>query len=112
MTPNISTLDWKAIYNESLTSPNELSVSFVLSLDDYMFYFGGDTENPNIKCCNQQLLKDIRWVKVPHHCSKTSNALVYSLGDNLDYAVSTVFLSTIYLTKKFKISMPIKQYYI
>ncbi len=92
LTPNISTLDWKAIYNESLTSPNELSVSFVLSLDDYMFYFGGDTENPNIKCCNQQLLKDIRWVKVPHHCSKTSNALVYSLGDNLDYAVSTVFL--------------------
>ena len=91
LTPNISTLDWKAIYQESCSNPNELSVSFVLSLDDYMFYFGGDVENLNISRCNKDLLKDIRWVKVPHHCSKTSALLVSCLGNNVDYAASTVF---------------------
>lgn len=91
LTPNISTLDWKAIYQESCSNPNDLSVSFVLSLDEYMSYFGGDAENDNIKSCNKHLLNDIRWVKVPHHCSKTSDALVYNLGTNVDYAASTVF---------------------
>lgn len=91
LTPNISNLDWKAIYKEAYSNPNDLSVSFVLSLDGYMFYFGGDVENCNINGCNKKLLGDVRWVKVPHHCSDSSDDLVYFLGNSVDYAASTVF---------------------
>lgn len=71
---------------------NELSVSFVLSVDDYKFYFGGDTECKHANLIADNDIGDIRWVKVPHHCSKGAESIAKRMvKGRLDCAASTVF---------------------
>ena len=78
--------------NCKIKNLNELSISFILSVDDYKFYFGGDTEGKHANLINDDDIAGIRWVKVPHHCSNGGKSLAKRLaGDRLDCAASTVF---------------------
>lgn len=74
--------------------PNELSVSFILSVDGYDFFFGGDTENEHAKGINQKIVQGMRWIKVPHHCSNGAKVIAERIGPRFDYAASTVYASS------------------
>ena len=77
---------------KKLTSVNDLSISFVMSLDKYDFFFGGDTESKNANMICDKDVSDMRWVKVPHHCSDGAQSIADRLDkDQLDCAASTVY---------------------
>lgn len=80
-----------AIPGNQISKPNELSVSFVMSLDGYDFYFGGDAENEHVMGIDTEIIKNMRWIKVPHHCSKGAINIANNLGPRFDYAASTVY---------------------
>ena len=46
---------------------NELSISFIIDIDGYYLYFGGDTMNGHIDAINPAYLEQCRFVKIPHH---------------------------------------------
>ena len=94
LTPIACRTDKFAINGEQFSKPNELSVSFVMSLDDYDFYFGGDTENEHVKAIDDEVVKNMRWIKVPHHCSTGAVYIANNLGPRFDYAASTVYKSS------------------
>lgn len=71
---------------------NDFSISFIMSLDKYVFYFGGDAENQNAQKISDDDVFDMRWVKVPHHCSLGGKSIADRLDENmLDCAASTVY---------------------
>jgi beta-lactamase superfamily II metal-dependent hydrolase len=94
LTPLGSRTDAYAIKGKELSSPNELSVSFVLSIDGYDFFFGGDIEDSHASSISEEIIKSMRWIKVPHHCSLKATKIVDRIGERLDYAVSTVYKSS------------------
>jgi len=79
--------------NESFCKdPNELSITLIIDIDGYSFYFGGDTTNEHIDISNKERLKKCRFVKIPHHASETADHLLkYLPVDNLDAVCTTVF---------------------
>lgn len=83
-----------AVVGNEFSSPNELSVSFIMSLDGYDFYFGGDTENEHADGIDTRIIQGMRWIKVPHHCSFGAQSISDRVGPNLDFAASTVFTSS------------------
>lgn len=91
LTPIGRRTDHYAIKGNMLGNPNELSVSFFMSVDGYNFYFGGDTENEHAEGIETEIIKDFRWIKVPHHCSLGGKPIADRLGPGLDYAASTVY---------------------
>ena len=94
LTPIGSRTDKYAIQGNQLSSPNELSVSFVMSVDDYDFFFGGDTEKEHAAGINKEIVQDMRWLKVPHHCSLGARCIADNLGPRFDFAASTVYKSS------------------
>lgn len=94
LTPLGSKTDIYAIKGKEFSKPNELSVSFVLSIDGYDFFFGGDTENDHANGIDNNIIQDMRWIKVPHHCSLGAKSIADSLGPKFDYAASTVYTSS------------------
>lgn len=94
LTPLGNRIDQYAIKGNQFGRPNELSVSFVMSIDDYDFFFGGDTENEHADGINTEIIKGLRWVKVPHHCSLGAKSIAERLGPKLDFAASTVYKSS------------------
>lgn len=77
---------------QKLVEVNELSISFIMSLDSYDFYFGGDTEKKHANIIDPDTIVNMRWVKVPHHCSNNAKQIVNHLNiDRFDCAVSTVY---------------------
>lgn len=94
LTPIGSRTDRFAIKGNQFNSPNELSVSFVMSIDGYDFFFGGDTENEHANSINTEIIQDFRWIKVPHHCSLGAKFIADHLGPKFDYAASTVYTSS------------------
>lgn len=85
--------EYYIIKNKAFKKPNELSVSFIISLDGYNFYFGSDTENEHAKEIENHIVESMRWIKVPHHSSLGGQSIVDRLGPNADFAASTVFAS-------------------
>lgn len=72
--------------------PNELSISFVINIDDYGFYFGGDTTNKHIDASKVKKIGKCRFVKIPHHSSDTADHLLNYLDfERLDAVCTTVF---------------------
>lgn len=94
LTPLASKTDMYATKGKEFSKPNELSVSFILSIDGYDFFFGGDTENDHAKGIDNEIIQDMRWIKVPHHCSLGAKSIADSLGPKFDYAASTVYTSS------------------
>lgn len=74
------------------SDPNELSISLIIDIDGYGFYFGGDTTNEHIDASNKRKMGRCRFVKIPHHSSDTANHLLnYLPVDELDAVCTTVF---------------------
>ncbi|MBS7364217.1 MAG: hypothetical protein KIH03_10435 [Paludibacteraceae bacterium] len=94
LTPLGSRTDKYANKGNQFNKPNELSISFVMSIDGYDFYFGGDTENEHAKGIDNEIVKNMRWIKVPHHCSLGAKSIADNLGPQLDFAASTVYQSS------------------
>lgn len=72
---------------------NHLSISFVIRFGNLGFYFGGDVENEAIKEIDELRLRDICFVKIPHHGSNSSNELPFILSNTngeVDYAMLAV----------------------
>lgn len=77
---------------QKLVEVNELSISFIMSLDSYDFYFGGDTEKKHANIIDPDIIGNMRWVKVPHHCSKNAKKIaIHLMEERFDCAVSTVY---------------------
>ena len=94
LTPIGARTDMYAMEGNQFNKPNELSVSFVLSIDGYDFFFGGDTENEHANSISNDIVQGMRWIKVPHHCSLGAKSIADRLGPKFDYAASTVFKSS------------------
>lgn len=91
LTPLGRRTDYYSIKGNMLGNPNELSVSFFMTVDGYNFYFGGDTEKEHAEGIETEIIKGFRWIKVPHHCSLGGKPIADRLGPMLDYAASTVY---------------------
>ena len=79
--------------NDSLCSdPNELSISFVIEVNGYGMYFGGDTNNKHINLSKTLKVARCRFVKIPHHTSPTAADLTNYLPHELDAVCTTVFI--------------------
>ena len=89
LTPNDSVLA-TMMEEKRIEDINSLSLSFALSIDDYILFFGGDTVDEQLETINKQLLNNIRWVKVPHHSSLGAKDFPNKLP-NMLYSASTVF---------------------
>ena len=77
---------------DSLCSdPNELSISVVLDINGYGFFFGGDTKNNHIERARHALIRQCRFVKIPHHSSPSAEELMDYLPTELDAICTTVF---------------------
>lgn len=72
---------------------NQLSISMVLTIDGYRFYFGGDTPGTKIKQSDVQMIKSSRWTTIPHHGSDTGKDLRMILRRDIDCASCTTYLS-------------------
>lgn len=94
LTPLGYRIDKYAIEGNQFGRPNELSVSFVMSIDGYDFYFGGDTEQEHASGIDEEIVRGMRWIKAPHHCSNGTEPIVNNLGPQLDYVASTVYKSS------------------
>lgn len=94
LTPHGGLADQYTIPGNELSHPNDLSISFVMSVDGYDFYFGGDAENDHVKNIEKAIIHDMRWIKVPHHCSLGGKTICDNLGNRFDCAASTVYASS------------------
>lgn len=94
LTPIGSRTDMYAIKGNQFNKANELSVSFVMSIDGYDFFFGGDTENEHANGIKTEIVQSMRWIKVPHHCSLGAKSIANRVGPKFDFAASTVFKSS------------------
>jgi len=80
------------VNNTKCSDPNELSITLLLDVDGYGFYFGGDTTNEHIDASNKLRMGRCRFVKIPHHSSDTADHLLkYLPVDDLDAVCTTVF---------------------
>lgn len=93
LTPCGSLIDKYVLKGNVITKPNDLSISFIMSVDGYDFFFGGDAEHNHANKIDKQIIKDVRWIKVPHHCSKSGRVICDNLGPRFDFAASTVYTS-------------------
>lgn len=60
---------------------NDISISALLKIGDYGFVFGGDAEDENLKDVNKYYFSNLKFIKVPHHASKTSAILPQRIKD-------------------------------
>lgn len=94
LTPCGRLIDKYVLKGNEINRPNDLSISFIMSLDGYDFFFGGDTENDHAGDIEKELIKNMRWIKVPHHCSKGAEVICDNIGPYFDFAASTVYTSS------------------
>lgn len=82
--------------------PNELSITLVVDINGYGFYFGGDATNEHINLSKRSRIRHCKFVKIPHHASRTAKDLVNYLPATLCGICTTVF-------KKGKSNLPDKE---
>ena len=76
---------------------NDISISVIMHFGKLNFYFGGDSENKNINMINEDMLKGVDFIKIPHHASSSASSLLNKISTNFDNnrpitAISTSFL--------------------
>ena len=92
--PCVSILDGYKAEGKGGLNPNEISIAFIMSIDDLYFLFAGDTLNNHIECTDPAYLSNCIFVKIPHHASKTSKSLIgYLDRGKLESACVTRFKS-------------------
>lgn len=94
LTPIGRLIDEYSLKGHILNRPNDLSISFVMSVDGYDFYFGADAEREHCQCIEPEIVRSMRWIKVPHHCSNGGRYICENLGPQFNFAASTVFSSS------------------
>lgn len=94
LTPISDCIDEYLINKEPVKGPNELSVSFVMSIDGYYFFFGADTEGIHAEKIEDSIVDKMRWIKVPHHCSLGAKSIADRLGQKLNFAASTIYATS------------------
>lgn len=85
----ISNMLTQYVNSSKCSNPNELSITLVVDINDFGFYFGGDTTNEHIDAASKKFLGKCRFVKIPHHGSLTANHLTNYLDTERINAVCT-----------------------
>ncbi len=71
---------------------NDLSVTVIININGYSLLFGADTTNDHINHFDNETMSEVKFVKIPHHGSDTSDRLVGFFAPNqLDFACSTTY---------------------
>lgn len=87
--PNSSVLREKFIHDKF--EKNDCSIVFIMEFGKLLFMFTGDVENETLNCMNSKNIpKDLFFLKIPHHGSKSSNALLKNLN-SVNIACSTSY---------------------
>lgn len=88
----ISSMLTTYVNDKKCEDPNELSITLIVDIDGYGFYFGGDTTNEHIDASNRKMMGKCRFIKVPHHASPTANHLPSLLKkEKVDAICTSVF---------------------
>lgn len=88
----ISNMLTRYVNSDKCDDPNELSITLVINIDNFGFYFGGDTTNAHIDASNKEMISRCRFIKIPHHASTTADHLPKYLNkDNLSAVCTSVF---------------------
>lgn len=74
MTPLAHKIFKKLETNKSIKG-NDISISAILRIGKYGFFFGGDVENDELAEINNDYLHNLTFVKIPHHGSTASDRL-------------------------------------
>lgn len=72
---------------------NDISLSLVLDVDGYCYFFGGDAPDKSLKETDVNYLYGCKWIKIPHHGSRTAQKVIQYFNRNVDSAVATSFLT-------------------
>lgn len=92
LAPYSSILDDNIEKDRHDLNPNMVSIAFILNVDGYYFFFGGDTINEHIDKMNPAYIQKCVFVKIPHHASSTAGHLTNLLNpDILENACTTQF---------------------
>lgn len=89
LTPHSDALSRAFYQHKKFTLKNDVSISTILNVDNYYIYLGGDVTEQMIMDTPPGILKQCRFVKVPHHGSNTAAALLDYLPDTIDSACFT-----------------------
>ncbi len=95
LTPMDFLLDDKIRSSKKLSDSllNDISLSLILDVDGYCYFFGGDAPDKTLKEVDMNYLYGCKWIKIPHHGSKTSKEIVQYFNKNVDSAVTASFLT-------------------
>lgn len=73
----VSEIIEKRIFNGKVNTPNDYSISLLISLGGINFFLGGDIQDTTINRIEEMYLPNkIDYVKIPHHASKHSTKLL------------------------------------
>lgn len=89
LTPHSDPLSRAFYAGKKFKLKNDVSISTILNVDNYYIYLGGDITEQMIMDTPSGILKQCRFVKVPHHGSNTAAALLDYLPENIDSACFT-----------------------
>lgn len=77
-------------YGKKYALRNDISISLLIDIDEYCFFFSGDITNEMIEeDIADADLKSCRFIKVPHHGSPSSIEMLNHLGEDVDVAAFT-----------------------
>lgn len=86
LTPISSRLEQYAHESRRDVGINELSICLLVEIGDYKMLFSSDAVDEHIENINPDYLEGCRFVKIPHHGSKTSLSLLEVLPGQFDVA--------------------------
>lgn len=85
--------------SQSIDKINKYSVGLVIEIGHFSFILGGDVENEIINEIDKSYIPNQpNYIKIPHHSSKTSDALIGMLKI-FNYSAPQVATSTVFYTK-------------
>ena len=88
----ISNMLTSYVNSDKCDDPNELSITLIVDINDFGFYFGGDTTNDHIDASNKDFIEKCRFIKIPHHASPTADHLPdYLKKERVDAVCTSVF---------------------
>lgn len=81
---------------------NQVSVTLLLEIGTYKFFFGADIPNQEISLLDGSSLRDLIFVKIPHHGSKTSEKFL----EYVPYGSNCLACTTVYKVSKLTGHLP------
>lgn len=93
MTPLAHKILKKLEANKSIKG-NDISISAILRIGKYGFFFGGDAENDELSEISNEYLHNLTFVKIPHHGSPTSDKLPSIISKEVKREAQEMFEAT------------------